>query len=75
MRFLTMDKEENKDRPEEKAIVSEQSEQLQADGRPAKPNAVAGGGTNPGPPPKPKETKRPPKKQARRKPKNDEDKK
>jgi len=63
--------EHNKAKPEEKAIDNE-SEQSQADGRPAKPDVVAGGGTNPGPPPKPKETKRPPKKQARRKPKNDD---
>ena len=66
--------EDIKDKPEEKVIDNE-TEKSQTDGRPAKPNAVAGGGLNPTPPPKPKETKKPPKKQARRKPKNDDDKK
>ena len=60
--------EDNKDKPEEK-VTDKESEQSQTDDRPAKPNAVAGGGSHPGPAPKLKETRRPPKKQARRKPK------
>ena len=75
-----MDKEENKDTSEEK-VTDKETEQSQAGGRPDKPNSVAGSGTNPSGPPKPSETKietkgpkRPPKKQGRKKKKDDNDK-
>ena len=75
-----MDKEENKDKPEDEKVTDKETENLQAGDRPDKPNSVAGSGTNPSGPPKPVETKstsgpkRPPKKQGRKKKKDDDDK-
>ena len=59
--------EKNDEKPEEKVIDNEQLDKSQADNVPDKPVSVAGQGTTMSSAPKPKETKKPPKKQARRK--------
>ena len=63
--------ETNYEKPEEKVIDNE-AEKSKSENVPQKPVSVAGVGTNMSAAPKPRETKKPPKKQARRKNKEQE---